>query len=81
MSDGAKLIRFELNREGVRELLRSQEMQDVLVEYAQQISDRAGDGYDVFVGQNRANVTVETTTEEAYGDNLDNNTLEKAVRA
>lgn len=71
---------FELNHAGVRELLQSQEMQDVLVDFAGQVANRAGDGYSVYVGTNRANVSVRTETEEAMADNLDHNTLEKAIR-
>lgn len=73
-------IKFILNRDGVRELMQSQEMQDVLVGFASQVADRAGDGYDVYIGVNRANVSVRTTTDEAAADNLDHNTLEKAIR-
>ena len=40
-------FKFVLNREGVRELMQSQEMQDVLVDFASQVAERAGDGYDV----------------------------------
>lgn len=73
-------FKFVLNRAGVRELMQSQEMQDVLVEFAGQVAERAGDGYSVYVGTNRANVSVRTETEEAMADNLDHNTLEKAIR-
>ena len=73
-------LKFVLNRAGVRELMQSQEMQDVLVEFAGQVAERAGDGYSVYVGTNRANVSVRTETEEAMADNLDHNTLEKAIR-
>lgn len=73
-------FKFVLNRAGVRELMQSQEMQDVLVEFASQVAERAGDGYDVYIGVNRANVSVMTATEEAMADNLDHNTLEKAIR-
>ena len=73
-------FKFVLNRAGVRELMQSQEMQDVLVEFAGQVAEDAGDGYDVYIGVNRANVSVVTATEEAAADNLDHNTLEKAIR-
>lgn len=73
-------FKFVLNREGVRELMQSQEMQDVLVDFASQVAEIAGDGYDVYIGINRANVSVRTATEEAMADNLDHNTLEKAIR-
>ena len=73
-------FKFTLNRDGVRELMQSQEMQDVLVEFAGQVAERAGDGYSVYVGTTRANVSVGTATEAAMADNLDHNTLEKAIR-
>ena len=73
-------FKFVLNRAGVRELMQSQEMQDVLVEFAGQVAENAGDGYDVYIGTNRANVSVVTATDEAMADNLDHNTLEKSIR-
>ena len=73
-------VKFELNKAGVKELLKSQPMVDVLKSYAGQVANRAGDDYDVHVGPNRANVSVETVTDEAAQDNYDNNTLLKAVR-
>ena len=73
-------FKFVLNRDGVRELMQSPEMQDVLVDFAGQVAERAGDGYSVYVGTTRANVSVRTETEEAMADNLDHNTLEKAIR-
>lgn len=71
-------FKFELNRAGVGELLKSTEMQDVLASYAGSIANAAGDGYSVYVGRTRANVSVATA--EAEQDNFENNTLLKAVR-
>ena len=73
-------VKFELNRAGVRELLRSQEMMSVCKSYADGIRNRAGDGYEVdtFVGRNRVNASVYADTYEARKDNYDNNTLLKA---
>ena len=73
-------FKFVLNRAGVRELMQSQEMVEVLTEFAGQVAERAGEGYDVYIGVNRANVSVITATDEAYNDNLENNTLEKSIR-
>ena len=73
-------FKFELNRSGVRELLKSSEMQDVLMNYAKGISARAGAGYSVHIGSNRANVSVQTDTKEAAKDNLDNNTLLRRLK-
>ncbi len=73
---------FKLNRAGVRQLMQSTEMQAVLKEKASQIQARCGDGYesDVMVGKNRANAMVRAATSKAKRDNMDNNTILKAVR-
>lgn len=75
-------VKFQLNRKGVAELLRSAEMQEVLTEYATGIRNRCGDGYtqDIYVGKNRANAMVSAETYQAKRDNLENNTILKAVR-
>ena len=73
-------LKFVLNTAGVRELMQSQEMIDVLTDYAGQVAANAGEGYSVHIGPNRANVSVATDTDDAYFDNLDNNTLEKSMR-
>ena len=77
MSSKVKVV---LDRAGVGELLKCDEIIDVLISEAQSIADNAGEGYDVYIGPNRANVSVATSTEDAYNDNLDNNTIEKAMR-
>lgn len=73
---------FELNRQGVADLMKSAEMQKILTRHAKDIRTRAGDGYeqDIFVGKNRANAMVSAVTTKAKKDNLENNTLLKAVR-
>lgn len=79
----SKLIKFELNSDGVKELLRSAEMQSVLNEYATEKADEAGEGYEaaVHLGKKRAYANIYPGTREAAYDNLDNNTLEKVIRA
>jgi hypothetical protein len=74
-------FKFKLNRKGVRELLQSQEAMNVVTSYAYSIKDRAGDGYEVtyMVGKTRVNASVAAMTEEARKDNLENNTLLRAV--
>jgi len=49
---------------------------------ASQITARCGDGYesDVMVGKNRANAMVRAATSKAKRDNMDINTILKAVR-
>ena len=73
-------VRFELDRAGVRELMKSPEAMDVCKEYASAIRNRAGDGYEVdtYVGKTRANASVYAATYEARRDNYENNTLLKA---
>ena len=73
-------MKFKLNRAGVRELMRSEEMKEVLMSYAREIADEAGEGYEPYLGRNRYNIRVETAEENAYKDNLKNNTLEKVIR-
>ena len=73
--------RIELNYAGVGELLKSQEIADTVKEVAEQVAARAGDGYatDVYQAGTRVIASVYTETEEAMKDNLENNTLLKAV--
>jgi len=73
-------VRFELNRSGVGRLLKSPEMRSAVETNAAGIQKNAGDGYTVKYGRTRVVAFVETDTEEAAQDNLDNNTLLKAVR-
>lgn len=73
-------MHFELNYEGVGALLKSDEIIGVLKSYADGVAKNAGEGYSVYIGPTRANVSVQTDTDEAIQDNLDNNTLLKAVR-
>ncbi len=75
-------FKFKLNRQGVRDFLRSAAMQQLLLQRATEIKNRAGDGYEVstFAGKNRANATVKAATVKAKKDNKKNNTFLKAVR-
>lgn len=74
--------KFELNRNGVAELMKSPAMIELLRDKARGIQEVAGDGYEVssYVGKNRANVSVKTKTKKAIRDNNKNNTLLKAMR-
>ena len=76
-----KTVRFELNRAGVRELLQSSEMQNIVRGYAETVQRRAGDGYEVsvYTGRNRVNASVKAETSAAYRDTVENNTLLKAL--
>jgi len=73
--------KFVLNRAGVRELMQSDAMVNVLQSYASTAMASLGDGYEssTYVGRNRANVRIEAVTSAAKKENSDNNTLLKAV--
>lgn len=75
-------LKFKLNRKGVSELMKSDQMQSILKEYATNIRNRCGDGYnqDGKVGKNRANAMVWADTYQAKADNLRNNTILKSVK-
>lgn len=72
---------FKLNWPGLKELMRSEEMRSVLKEYATSVKDYAGEGYEVveYMGKSRRNTMVHARTKKAFKDNLENNTLLKAL--
>ena len=73
MSSGFK---FELNRSGVGELLKSSAMRDVLMNNARQLASDAGVDYKAKVMGPRV---IVVGNERATQDNYDNNTLLKKV--
>ena len=79
----AKKFHFELNREGVAELMKSPEMVAMLREAAQNVRDATGMpeeyGQGIRVGKNRAWATVWPDTWRAKGSNRKHNTLLKAL--
>lgn len=72
---------FELNREGVKQLMKSEEMKAVLDEMAHHIAESAEGDYkvDSMTGRTRANAEVSCASAKTYYDNLRNNTLLKAM--
>lgn len=74
-------IRIVLNKKGVRELLRSEEMMTVCKEKAKEIRHNCGKDYgeNYRVGKNRVNVSIFPVTAKAYEENLENNTMLKAL--
>lgn len=77
-------VRFELDENGLRSLLKSTEMQSICLEYAtrtQQTAEASASGY-VVEPRNypeRSGYAVRANTYKARKDNLDNNTLLKAL--
>lgn len=74
--------KFELNRSGVRALLRSDEMKAVLKAKADAAAKVCGDGYESgsYVMPTRAVARVSAVSAEAKRKNLKNNTILKALR-
>lgn len=62
--------------------MKSDAMVTILKEKAKSVQDKAGQGYEtsVYIGKNRANVSIKTKTRKAARDNNKNNTLLKALR-
>lgn len=75
--------KIELDREGVKSLLKSEGMGEICGQLAADIAARAGDGYETsaYVGKNRLNYSVTAESFRARADNAKNNTLLKALRS
>lgn len=74
-------VKFELNRSGVRDLLRSPEMMSVCKSYADRALGNLGNGYEVstMTGKNRVNAEIRAESYEAKKDNLKNNSILKSL--
>lgn len=75
-------VKIELNREGVRALLRSPEMMAVCKGRADAARGRLGAGYEVttYTGKNRVNAQIAARTSAARRENAKSNTILKALR-
>lgn len=75
-------LRFELNRSGVRALLRGDAAKELCTEYARDAAARLGEGYayDNYTGANRANAMVYAKTAAAIRDAQENDTIRKALK-
>lgn len=76
-------VKIELNREGVRSLLRSEKALEMCSKYADDAVKKLGDGYETseYIGRNRVNASVAAVTPAARKENSENNTILKAVYA
>jgi len=74
-------VKIVLNREGVRELLKSSEMKSICEEHANAALNKLGNGYEVttMTGKNRVNASICAVSDEAKRENLKNNTVLKAL--
>ena len=77
----AKSVEFELNTAGVRELMLSDEMMAVCNKYASAAVSRLGAGYEAssYHGKTRVNASVMAVTHKAKKENLETNSILKAV--
>ena len=75
-------VKLELNKAGVRELLRSSEMMAICKEHADAAANSLGSGYEVttHTGKNRVNAEVAAVTYAARKENSENNTILRALR-
>lgn len=75
------IVKFELNKDGVAELMKSAEMKDVLTGYASDKANSAGAGYsyEVKEGKKRAYANIFPADAESAKDNYENNTLLKVI--
>lgn len=74
-------VKVELNRSGVKALLKSEEMMQICKDHAYSAKTKLGDGYSVSTrkGKNRVNASVGAVTPEARRENSKHNTILKAV--
>ena len=77
----AKNVKVKLNSAGVQELLKSSAITSKCMQLAQGVASKAGDGYEVQQRNypERTGAAVVAVTKEAIQDNLDNNTLLRAM--
>lgn len=75
-------VKITLNKAGVRELLRSEEMKAVCKDHAIAALSRLGPGYEVstMTGKNRVNAEIKAVHYKAKRENMENNTILKALR-
>lgn len=72
---------FELDKQGVKALMKSEEMKQAMKSVADEAVGRLGEGYeaDTHTGKNRVNASVYAVTAAAQRENLSQNTILKAV--
>ena len=77
----SKSIYVKLNRAGVAELMKSEDMKKVLREIASSKAQQAGPGFDssVHLADSRAIANIYPTDAESAHENYENNTLLKVI--
>lgn len=74
-------MKFKLNSNGVKELLKSSQMMNICNKHAINAQKKLGTGYEItsFEGKNRVNASVSAVTHKARKENAEENTILKAV--
>ena len=74
--------RIVLVSNGVKEMLKSKQIEEFCLEQAKQIQQRAGEGYgiDTHVGKTRVNASVFPNTAKSIRNEKENNILLKSLR-
>lgn len=75
-------VKVVLNGNGIRELLKSEEVMDICRNHANKALGKLGDGYEVttMTGVNRVNASICARSRKAKKENSENNTIMKALR-
>lgn len=78
----AEKLKVVLNREGVRQLLRSADMMAACEQKANEALAQLGAGYQVttHTGRNRVNASIAAVTAEAIRENAETNSVLKALK-
>lgn len=74
-------VKIELNSAGIKQFLHSREVAECVKSYADKAADRLGEGYksDHKHMPTRVIASVYTATDEAKRENMENNSILKAV--
>ena len=76
-------VEIQLNTEGVNELLRRPDTVQMISEFGNEMADQLGEGYQCRTGfgakDGRVHVWVMAASDKAKQENLENNTILKAM--
>lgn len=75
-------VKVKLNSSGVRKLLKSQEMMNVCTKQAYRAQSKLGEGYGVSYRTDKTRVVaaIKAETPDAMRDNMENNSILKALK-
>lgn len=75
-------LKIELNENGVRELLRSNELKSICTQLATKTQSSLGEGYEVtsYTGKNRVNASIRATTRKTIKEAKENYSIMKALK-